>query len=1046
VRCEATNPSGTKFCGHCGAPALRRTLGTRGSAADDVSATVAIEHLAPRRDDERRLVTVLFADIAGFTTLADRLEPEQLAEVVDPVLQTMGAVIAAHGGLVAKYAGDAVLAFFGAPAAHEDDALRAVRAALDMRREVAGLARSFPAGAHQLALHIGVNSGHVVAGFVGESESLDYSVLGDAVNVAQRLEAATPRDEIYAGELTSELVRGAFELEEVGPLEVKGKPEPVHTWRVVRELTATHSDAGAAPIFGRAAELAGLAAIVDDLAAGSGRVVAFVGEPGIGKSRLLNQLQNDAADVGVRCAQTRCLSYGTGAYGPYAELLRALTDVGTEDSEVIATWAADATAGAATRGSAPYLQHLLGLQVDGGIPSGILADPEALRRRVNEAVVDFVETLTAEGPLLIAIEDVQWIDAASADLTELLAKRCRTRPVCIALTTRPEGRETIERIADSSGGVSDVVDLTRLEPAAVEALVTDSIGPPDENLLEFVIGRTEGNPLFVQEVVRSLLEGRALARGRSGWYVVDGEAADRVPTTIESVLAARIDMLPRDAAEALLTASVIGQRVPLALLQATVPEESFEAIVDVLIERNFLDRVADGAEPSVSFRHALIVDVAYARLLRQRRREIHRRVGETAIRLYGTGDDVIDLIAHHAYHGELGAEAVPYLERAGRRAAQLFANDDALTALRRAIEVAETLPSPGVLLAQLAAELAQVEERIGAYESALTHYEHARAEANELSSYLGIASTLRKLGRYDECLRVLDEARAAQHGTTPTGQAMLALEQGWVLALRGDYDSSAAVLEAGVAAARGDDELEGQLHVHLARTLEMLDRAEEGLVHAERARRLFAEAENLPQLAVTLRVLGGIQHDLAGDDREQMRQPRETLEQALALARRVGNAEEQAASLINLANVLSHMGELEAAIDADREALAAFQSVGLKAGIACVECNLAEHLDLVGRWEEALEAARRGLAVAEEIGSPYWITGALIGIANTQNALGNSRAAAEAAEASLEQALAHGLTGRGRSAAEAAVEAYEALGDSERADALRGRADALLQR
>jgi len=1047
--CGATNPAGTRFCGHCGQAREVEPTGA-GMSTAEISETVAeVATLLERSEsspEERRLVTVLFADIAGFTSLADRLDPERLIEVIDPVLAAMSKVLTSYGGHVSKYAGDALLAFFGAPQAHEDDAVRALLAAREMSLEVEHLT-SDVRETGPLTLHIGVNTGHVVTGFRGGEEQLDYSVLGDAVNVAQRLEAASAGGEIYVGELTYLLSRDSFAFEEVGALSLKGKAEPVRAWRLVAE-SEVDARRLTGSLVGREPERALIGELVGSVAGGDSRLLALIGEPGVGKSRLLEALRAEADVAGMRWSQVTCRSYGTGAYGPYLELIRSLAGISPEDPpDVAASRVAESTSSAGTASAAPYLNHVLGIVGDDGIPEGVLKSPETLRHRVHEAMVDFLTVRAAQSPLVIAIEDAHWMDRASADLSVLLSERAARLPVCAAITARAEGRETVDRVAAAFGSGASVIDLERLDRAAIGTLVRDILGEPDEQLLDLVVSRTSGNPLFVEEVVRSLIDTNALVQGESGWHVAAPEAADSVPTTVESVLAARIDLLPRDAAELLQVASVVGPEVRLALLRevASSDEQTVAKLVDVLVDRELLDRADDEGEPRVLFHHALVVDVAYGRLLRRRRREIHRRVVETAIGLYGSGDDVVDLLAHHAYRGEMGAEAVAYLERAGRRAAQLFANGEAITHLRRALEIAEREQLESAVLVRVMVELARVEHHTGAYETSLDLYTRAHALTNDIACEIGMASTLGTLGRHAEALRVLEEARSAHPELTPVETAALAHEQGRAFMQLGDYESAKGIFETGLASAAGRDlQLEGHTLLLLA-LIYNVEGNPESIAYAERARGLFEEIEDLSELARSVRVLGGLQCDAAEGDRPGLKRALGTLEEARVLARRIGNAEEQVASLINLGRTQSMLGEYEAAVDATREALAASETVGNKNGIACAYCNLADYLGELERWEEAREAAELGLAVAEEIATPIWITGALVGISWSEQALGNSERAAAAAERALELALAHGLNARARTAIEDAIEAYESLGNSERVDELRGQEAALAE-
>ena len=1045
--CNATNPAGTRFCGHCGQAREDAGLPTA-DISDTVAEVATLLEGAKGRPEERRLVTVLFADIAGFTALADRLDPELLVEVIDPVLAAMSNVITRYGGHVSKYAGDALLAFFGAPQAHEDDAVRALLAAREMSLEVERLAPTLRETG-PLSLHIGVNTGHVVTGFRGGEVRLDYSVLGDAVNVAQRLEAAGAAGEIYVGELTYLLGRDSFSFEEVGALTLKGKPEPVRAWRLVAESEADTARVTGS-LVGREHERALIGDLVAAVTGGESRLLALVGEPGVGKSRLLEALRDDAEAAGLRWSQVKCRSYGGGAYGPYLELIRSIAGIKPEDPpDLAAARIAETAQEAGTASSAPYLQHVLGIVEQDAIPEGVLNSPETLRSRVHEAMVDFLTIRAAQSPLVIAIEDAHWMDSASADLSLLLAERAARLPVCAAITARPEGRAIVEDVAAGFGPRASVIDLAQLDRAATASLVSDILGEqPDEQLLDLLASRTSGNPLFVQEVVRSLIDTKALVQRESGWHVGELGAAESVPTTVESVLAARIDLLPREAAELLQVASVIGAEVRPALLQQVADAEppALARLVDVLVERELLDRNEDDGESRLLFHHALVAEVAYGRLLRRRRREIHRRVVETAIRLYGSGDDVVDLLAHHAYRGEMGAEAVSYLERAGRRAAQLFANEEALSHLRRALEIAEREQLPDAALAQLILELARLEEHTGAYEAAIDLYKRAASLTNDLACEIGLASSLGTLGRFDEALHVLDGARSAHPDPTPTEAAALALEHGRMLLQLGEHGSAKVMLEAGLASVAGrDPQLEGQILLQLSRILQFVEASPEAIAYAERACRLFEEIEDLAQLARSLRVLGGLQCDAAKDDRAGLERARETLEQGGVLARRVGNAEEQVASLINLGRTLSMLGDYEAALDATHEALAASQRVGNLNGVACAYCNLGDYFGELGRWEEALEASQLGLKVAEEIATPIWITGALVGISWSEQALGNSEPAAAAAERALELALAHGLHERARSAIEDAIDAYETLGNTDRIRELQGHATALAQ-
>ena len=669
----------------------------------------------------------------------------------------------------------------------------------------------------------------------------------------------------------------------------------------------------------------------------------------------------------------------------------------------------------------------------------------AFRQGLHDAVTAYLVSRAATQPLVLGIEDVHWADPGTLDLTRHLVTRTRGARFSVVVTARPEGRGIAAALLDAADR-SSLLDLGPLDTEAIAELAGDVLGSPaSPALTEIVAARTSGNPLFVHQLLRSLVEMEALEPGPEGWRMRRGWSADAVPTGVEQVLAARIDLLPRPAADLLQVASVIGRDVLPALLRQVAGGDTPEhdEAVDLLVRGGFLDPVAEGGERRLSFHHALLVDVAYGRLLRTRQRELHRQVVAAATALLGTGDDVVDMLARHAYRGEMGAQAVALLERAGARAASLFANEQAVAYLRQAIEIAERDGDSAARLAALMLGCAQVEETRGAYREALDLYRRALARAGGLPAALGEASTLRKLGDYAGSLDVLAMARATRGSLPPEEDARIALEEGWVLGLANQAPRAIEVLRGGLAALQGSPNrrLEGNLLVMLARTMELTGDHDGALGHAERARRLLEEEGDLPGLVVALRVLGGVMHDAATDE-AAIRRSRDTMEQALDLARRVGNAEEAAAALVNLGRILSALGSPEEALRCDLEAVDAFASVGLKTGVACAYCNAAETLGEMGRWQEAGDAAREGLAVAEEVGNAYWMSGAQIGIAESLVQSGDLRGAAAAGEAAFDLGVATAIPARAQSALRITLSALRSLGDAEAERRLLAKAHA----
>lgn len=1058
--CGGENPEGTRFCGHCGKPraAAPDVLATVADVAEAISTALSgergevvnrplVERLATARGavEERRLITAVFADVSGFTALAHGLDAEQLVGIIGPIVSRLADIVTRYGGYVGKFAGDAILAFFGAPVSHEDDAVRAVLAAQDMQRESAELFRSLGPEAADLTLHVGVNTGYVVAGFFGDEVRMEYSVLGDAVNVAQRLESAAPGGAVYVGRDTYLLSRSRFVFEDLGGIQVKGKPEPVPAWRLAGEAGAS-AGAAAPPggrLVGRGRELAALSETLTPVA-GAGGVAAVVGEPGTGKSALIAEARRRGAEDGLEWVETHCVAYRSRPYRPYVELLRMLTGIpeDVEPEEAALRIAAEAERAAAPQ-AAPYFLRLLGLPTPAGVEDSAPADPLTFRQGLHEAVAAYLVARAGHRPLVLGIEDVHWADPSTLDLTRHLATRARQAPFSLVLTARPEGRDTAAGLVDGHQRHA-LLNLGPLDATAMAELAEDVLGGPAEpELAAMVEGRTSGNPLFAQQLLRSLQETEALERGPEGWRLPRGWSPDAVPTAVEQVLAARIDVLPRPAADLLQVASVIGRTVLPALLRRVAGGgPGHDAAVEQLLRGGFFETVDGGGEARYWFHHALLVDVAYGRLLRARRRELHREAVAAITELYGTGDDMVDMLARHAAGGEMGRVAVLYLERAGVRAEAMFANEQAVGYLRQGVEIAGRDVDARDRLVALLLRCAAVEETRGAYDEAMELYRRAQAEGAGLPALLGRASTLRKLGDYPASLEAIAAARSAQPALSAEEEARLAVEEGWVLALQGRNHEALAVYRRGHAAAEssGDRILEARVLVGLARCQESVGDDAGGVEHARRARDLFEAGGHLSGLATALRVLGGIESELAKGARAGTEKAVAILERAREIAGRVGNAEEEAASLVNLATVLATLGRLDEALRCDAEAIEAFSRVGIKAGIACGWCNLAAHLDDAGRHAEALEAARTGLATAREIGNQFWVTGGLNGAAAASLALGDAAEAARCAEECLDLAVRWGFTGRAGSALRVGLEAMRALGDHEGEGRLLARA------
>ncbi len=1050
--CAGDNPEATRFCGHCGSPIGLAPGPDPGAASPTPSGDVAttlrsfistqvadrLEEAEGLLAEERRLVTAVFADISGFTALAERYDPEELSEVIDPVVAALSDVIAKHGGYVEKFAGDAILALFGAPVSHEDDPQRALTAALELHDELARIRETLPYE-HDLGLHVGVNSGHGIARVFGSDARMDYAVLGDAVILAQRLESAAPTGETYVGETTYRLTKDHFDLVRVPDLTLKGKPDPVPAWRLLGTLDPSSSTAtrpGAEPsrpLVGREHERTAALACLDRVfAEAGGGVVAIVGDAGVGKSRLSQELAVEATRRQATWMEVHCLPHGTAlTYFPFAQLLRAFAGIDIELPPQQAAATVVASLGAVgVEDGAPYFLRLLGLPPTAGSRDVEDLEPETYRRGLHLAFSSWLHVLAAAQPLVIMVEDCHWMDAASRALMEELLRNPTADTFLLLLTSRPEGGGDLDDIiASAQRHRTERIVLEPLDDAAVDELLRSLLAaPPPGRFSALVAERAGGNPFFVEELVRALRDEGSLVRGEQGWQFAHSWEEGSIPLNLEGVLSARIDLLPRAARASLLEASVIGRRVPAQLLAGLSPTAAQG--VSILVDKGFLDRVPDVPD-ELQFHHALVQDAAYSRLLRRQRRALHRRVSELVEEMYGSGDDVIDLLARHSYLGEVGPKAIEFLLRAGHRAARLFANEAAIAHLSRGLELARRDADRAGQLADIILGLADLHELTGNYDEAFSLYDETAQLPNDVRAWRGMASVRRRQGRYADAERIIDEAFA---NVTADQNTSLWLERAWTLAVEGRTTDTIEAAQAGLLTAVPHDPLRPYLLIQLARAEHSQGAEESALVHSLQAQQLLEEQHDQRGLATAFRLTAGIHLRLHELDKAAA-----ALRKGLEVAERVGNVEELGGCLINLGMVEHQRGNLDAAIDCDRRAIAEFERIRHGSGRAIGYSNLSEKLMDRGDLDDALRSSETALAIAHAINHTPTIADALQMMATIYLRRGEYATAAAHAERAVQVNLDVDAKSYAADAAEVAAQAWALAGDDERASAARAR-------
>jgi class 3 adenylate cyclase/tetratricopeptide (TPR) repeat protein len=625
--------------------------------------------------EERRWATVLFADVAGFTALAERMDPEDVKSLAARCAEMTGEEVRRFGGTIITVLGDATMAVFGAPVAHEDDAERAVRAALAMRDRIGAIPAPRP-----LQLHVGINTGVVMAGLVGPEGRRDYTAMGDTTNIAARLMSAAAAGSVYVGEETYLASRRAVTYREIGAVAAKGKERTVLAWDALS--AATHPPPrplGTAPLVGRDRELTILA---DMWARASGErrpnLVTVLGEPGVGKSRLAAEFERRTL-AGSRVLHGRCLPYGEAlGYWAFAMMLMEAAAIAADDAPDVARTKLDGMVAHAVAGDADPRETAEHLALLLGLDAGEATAP-ADQRTLHGTARRFVEALARRGPLCLVFEDIHWADDALLDLIELLAARAQDVPLLVLAQARPE---LLEKRPSWGGGVRAFTSMA-LEPLdedASRALVGSLCrerGLSDE-IAEQAYAGAEGNPLFAEEIVGMIIE-----RGPGAG----------IPSTIKGLITARLDALPTEERSCIQHAAVFGKSFWANGLGALWDSGDIAGLLEHLERKDLVRAEARSqfrGDRQFSFKHDLIRDVAYETLPHAQRRKLHARVADWIEHAAGERvEEFFDQLAHHALRADQQDRALDFLIGAAKRARRAAAHREEASLLAKAIEIAQ---------------------------------------------------------------------------------------------------------------------------------------------------------------------------------------------------------------------------------------------------------------------------------------------------------------------------------------------------------------------
>ena len=1024
-RCQSDNREGVRFCEECGGRLVltcascgaeilpdKRFCGACGAAVAAPSTDryaspqgYTPKHLAEKiltskgaLEGERKQVTVLFADLKGsMELLADR-DPEEARKLLDPVLERMMEAVHRYEGTVNQVMGDGIMALFGAPLAHEDHAVRACRAAIRMQETVGWYAEELRRGQGiDVQIRVGLNSGEVVVRAIDSDLHMDYSAIGQTTHLAARMEQlARPGTTLITGD-TLRLAEGYVEVKPLGPVPVKGLPAPVEVYEIVRfaplrSRLQAEAARGLTPFVGREVEVEKLRQALEKAGRGQGQLVAVAGDPGVGKSRLFWEFTHSHRAHGWLIIECAAMSHGKAvSYLPVSDLLRTYFRIDDRDNERRIREKITGkilTLDESLRPTLPAFFQLLDLPAED--ESWQSQDPAQRRQRTLDAVKRLLLRESQVQPLLLIFENLQWVDSETQAFLDSLVESLPAARTLVLVSYRPEYQH-----AWGSKAYYTQFRMDPLPAASAEELLHALLGE-DPGLLplkELLIKRTEVNPFFLEESVRTLVETKVLMGDRGAYRLAREVYAIQVPPTVQAVLAARIDRLPVEAKRLLQAAAVIGTDVPLGLLHAIteLPEEMLRRHLTQLQAAEFIYEISLFPSVEYTFKHALTHDVAYSTLLQERRRTLHGRIVAAIETLHADRlAEQVERLAHHALRGEVWDKAVQYLRQAGTKAAARAANREAVMLFEQSLVAVQHLPEGRKTAEQaidVRLDLRPPLLQLGQLERVLLLSQEAEAMAEKLGDEYRLARVYTYLINYhymkgepemaieygERCLRIGDAAGDA---------ALSALARGYLgysYHAQGKYRRAESVLKQNIealhgAGAQGDATQAGISYVTssgwLAFTLAELGEFDAARGYLERAQEA-AEASGHAYTQTIARTMTGLLWLRRGQ-----------LDRALTLLQKSLDACREKnldvwrpipSSLLGLTCVL--LGRTDEGLRLLGDGVTLTEELGVRAYLALWTAHLGEGLLATGQVEHARAVAQRALDLAiahKERGHQAW--------------------------------------------------------------------------
>jgi predicted ATPase/class 3 adenylate cyclase len=907
---------------------------------------------------ERRIVTMMFCDVKGSTAAAGQLDPEEWAEIINGTFEHLITSVYRYEGTVARLMGDGILAFFGAPIAHEDDPQRAILAGLETLKRIQTYRRQVKQEwGLDINVRVGINTGLVVVGSVGSDLRMEYSALGDAINLAARMEQNAQSGTVQIAEATYKLVAPLFDFEDLGEIEVRGKDEPVQSYRVLGPKADPGKLRGIegleSTLVGRDAELHTLRGAIIELRQGRGGIVSIIGEAGLGKSRLAAELRESPTPTGggggkLHWLEGRSLSYETTT--PYSPFIRIFEDEFGLKAEYdddqrygrISDWVAKALP-ERVDDIAPFIASMLDISLSGDALERVrYLEPPQLRSRIFQATGEYFEAIASEQPLVLVFDDLHWVDTTTLELLEQLlplTERCMLMLMTLFRPRRQEPSWAFHETAQREYSHRyTVVQVNPLDEASSRELVANLLVVEDLSVQvrSLIMAKAEGNPFFVEEVIRSMLDASLIVRSNGHWKATQEIADITIPDTLTAVLTTRLDQLDEASKQVLQMASVIGRRFnyeTLSDLSGTNGE--LDGLLTELLKRELIREKSRLPQRIYMFKHTLTQEAAYNSLLLKSRRELHRIVGESMER---REPERVNEIGRHFREAGDRERALPYIVEAGEKAARAYSTKIAIDYYGEAIQILESVDN--IKLAKRAYEgLGSMLSFANDISGAQENYEHMLEIARNKGDAPMQVSALNKLaflallhfGQFEQADKYLVEADdLARAHEDKVGISESDLVRCIMCTAVADFDGVVRYM----------DEV-----IDIGKTLGVEEQMATGLAHIASSQVFMGHFD----------------------------EAWETMEEGLALSRTIGDREHEAEFLAYIIPIYHFCrGDLEAARESTLEGIEIATRIGanLLMSVAWRSLGLAAYQQ--GMYEEAIDHMRSYQETAQQIGRIWW--------------------------------------------------------------------------